>query len=121
MRLRDLPEAYRDALAAFNALRCCGFRSDDIYFQLCGSAPPYQVVVVLKTQGRDFNIVVGFLDGEPDEIERRWTEIAAAVSAGRAPQAELDELWQSWSRRYPPTMLVVALVNKGIRSVTDGG
>lgn len=114
MNILDLPKPYRDALAAFNALRCCGFSADDIYFQLNGQHPPYQVVVMLKAQGRDFNIVTGFLPGTTDEIERQWAEIASAVNEGRVPQEELDEIWQDWQLRHSATELLVALMNKGI-------
>ncbi len=116
----ELDKGYREALGAFEGFRKLGFSSDDIYFTVGGQAPAShpegpgrQVVIVLKAQGKRFNIVVGFVADDADSIERTWVEFATAVNDGQVSQEHLDRLWQESMIHNDAAGFLIALVGKG--------
>lgn len=104
--LFDVPDAYREALAVFEALRRLGFDADDIFFQ-CGLPAPELVPsvvpaglnivrVILRTTGQEFVVDVGLLrQGEvADAFEETMRGFMVAIVEGRLTPDELQRVWK---------------------------
>src|SRR3972149_3229058 len=94
MKHSDIEPAFREALGAFEALRKLGFLSDDIFFGVGGEMPGlgWQFVVRLITQDKEFVVIAGFVDDEPEKIKERWMKIAENLKA--IPQDVMNRVWQ---------------------------
>lgn len=115
MDLFSYHRAYRESLGVFEALRRLGFSSDDIYFMVAGANEqgPKQTVMVLRTQGKEFKVITGYLEGSVEEIQDTWVEIATALNDKKIPQEQLDASWRSCMLYLRAAEFVAALVKKG--------
>lgn len=132
MKFDDIHPTFREALGIHEALRKCGFSSDDIYVYLNPPAtflsmfdPNYgktSMLVVLKTQDKDFSVNVGFLDLNHSKWEQAWKEICAAVIEHQVNEEDLDKIWQSCMAFKDKLGFVLAIGEKGIAipGSTDG-
>jgi hypothetical protein len=113
---------YQEALGSFEGFRKLGFAADDIYFTVNGplkSAPftfqigMIQILLTLKTQGKQFHIDCGVLNDTPDNAVKKWEKLGRAMNEGRIKPEHLDEVWQKSLAHKEPEGFLVALKQKG--------
>lgn len=104
--LWDVPDAYREALAVWEALRRLGFAADDLFFQSGKPAPDLVpsvipagldlVRVVLRTDGQQFVVDVGTLaqGQEADSFETTMRSFMVAINEGVISPDELNRIWR---------------------------
>ncbi len=110
MDARTLPPVFRTALALFNALRCLGFESEQIYF--CYN-PKQGFLIEVKHDGKEWGIRAGALDMTYEKWQVEWKKVADAMANGEMDQESIDEVWRDF---YPHRMRVVEdLLRGGIR------
>ena len=92
MKLKDIHPTFREALGMHEGFRKCGFAAEDIYVYLnpdlryvtkqvdnIESADTFdkpgkrEMLVVLKTQGKEFRATVGMIEMTRDEWESAWS------------------------------------------------
>jgi hypothetical protein len=114
-RLADVPKPYREALAAFEALRKCGFTADDIYFLVAGpDEGPLDVAVVLRAQGKELTVTCGAVEDTVKNAYAIWRLMAERLSSGGYTQAELDQNWQASMVYRDKVGFATALMCKGL-------
>jgi hypothetical protein len=102
--------------ACFEALRRAGFASDDIY--VIGDAGENgEVVVQLRAQGKEFNVVLGPSGMPVEEFHAKWTQFCADVQT--ISEVELQEMWDSSHARRNVVQLVASLKVRGFRLAGD--
>lgn len=85
--LKQIPMPFRDALACHQAFRRLGFKSDDIYVLYSDGF----LYMILKTQGKEFNINLGTIEINEIEFPKIWAEIVETFNTG--PEQEVLEIW----------------------------
>lgn len=113
MKYKDIHPTIRQALGCHEGLRKLGFVPDDIFVTF---NPDATMLVVLKTQGKQFAITVGFVRGVSREAwETMWSSAATAVRDGSVSQRDLDRIWQESLTRKQSLGFIAGLKAKGIR------
>lgn len=118
MTYDELAPAMRAFVGTFAVLRKLGFPASDIYIMTAGSARHGGVLSVfasLRTQGREFDIELGPLEGSEQDLAACYKRLAEDPPPG----ADLDRMMtecEAWVRKID---LIVALRGKGIRIIGD--
>jgi hypothetical protein len=124
MTYDEIHPAMRAAIAVFEMLRRLGFKSDDIYFHRnetehpTGLEPAGMMFVVLQTQGKEFSVRVGVVDGPNEAWAVTWKRVATAFRDGKVSAKDRSrvlvesEAYQEWRG------LVAALRHKTIHVPT---
>jgi hypothetical protein len=111
----EISPTMRSFVGGWEAFRKLGFRSRDIYltvgksFALKGKLAAF---VALRTQGKEFNLEVGPV-ASVAEAHAEYEVVAAAISAGLVPQADLDRMWQESECHQRAADFVIAVHQKG--------
>jgi hypothetical protein len=109
MDARTLPPAFQTAIALFNALRCLGFESDNIFFcfnEIKG------FIIEVKHDGLQWGIRTGGLDMSYETWKSRWAEVTDAMLDGSLTQESLEAVWERFPYRVK---LMKDLLKAGIR------
>lgn len=78
-RLLALPSPIREALAAFNMLRACGFHAGEIF--AAPRKPPDSLLLILRTAGKEFVTECGSLTlGQVSDFQNVWTQAARLLA-----------------------------------------
>jgi hypothetical protein len=115
MTYDEISPTMRSFVGGWEAFRKLGFRSRDIYlmvgksFALKGNLAAF---VALRTQGKEFNLEVGPV-ASVAEAHAEYEAVAAAISAGLVPQADLDRMWQESECHQRAADFVLAVHRKG--------
>lgn len=117
-RMREYPPLVGNTWAAFNALRNLGFFADDIHVveHKCCEEHGAAIAIELRTQGREFTMVIARLDegATADGFFAMWEEFA--IDVARIPESVLANIYDAWLARVGnPTMLVTEIVMRGIK------
>jgi hypothetical protein len=112
MKYTEIPEPMRNALGTFEMLRRLGFESKDIYWDM---QPDTMMQVVLRTQGKQFAIDVGFLHMTKAKFKTKWTAVMDALTAGQIPENDYWRLFQECEAYRLTDDMVEAMKRKGIR------
>jgi hypothetical protein len=116
VNLFQYDKAYREALAAFEALRKLGFSPEDIFFLTSGADEETKhISVVLLTQGKEFVITTGTIRGSVEEIEKTWKELAGLLASGKIPKNQLDTSWRKSMAHTHAYEFMLAILKKGIQ------
>lgn len=128
-----IPRVLLETLAVHEALRRCGFRSDDIYVQLEPAGNPegallayrpdgpdmnaavgtLMVHVTLRAQGKEFTITVGRWCDSEETLKLQWE--AAVAWFNSAPTHEAMPTWESSVIAQNILTLVEGLSAKGFK------
>jgi len=124
MKLEDIHPVLREALGIHEAFRKCGFPSEEIFVALNPPAtflsmfdPNYarrSILVILKTQDKEFSVNVGYIDLKLPEWEKTWTALCLAVINHEVTEEDLDVIWQSCMAFQDKVGFVTAISDKGI-------
>lgn len=115
----------RECWSVHQALRSLGFSANDIYINIGRDLhhPEVEAVlfVVLKTQGRDFNVTVGayFSEEEANAAVKKWSEFVNLANGGAFEQSTLDGIYESSHVMKNKVEFIVALHNKGIKPMLE--
>lgn len=105
--------AIRQAIGCHEGFRKLGFVSDDLFVHF---NPDNSMLVVLKTQGKDFSVTVGWVEGvSHDEWQELWASAAEAVRDQRVTQKDMDRIWQESLPFNNAHGFLMAIMSKGIR------
>lgn len=102
--------------ACHEALRRAGFASDDIYV-IGDAGETGEVVVQLKAQGKEFNVVLGPRGMPLDEFHAKWKQWCVDIQT--IAEDELQQMWDSSHARKNVVPLVAALKMRGFRLIGD--
>ena len=134
MKLKDIHPTFQEALGIHEAFRKCGFPSDEIFVLLnpdvqyvnspgvdgSGSSDTFdkpgrrEMLVVLKTQGKEFRVTVGIVIMSYTTWEAAWKSVCAAVMERRVNERDLDTIWQNCRAFRDTVSFVLAIRAKGI-------
>ena len=115
-------QPYQEALGTFEGFRKLGFSAEDIYITINGplKEAPFnfqigmiQILLTLRTQGKQFHMDCGVLNDTPDNAAKKWEKLGTAMNEGRIKSKHLDEVWQKSQAHRDPAGFIVALKNKG--------
>lgn len=111
MEFCDLPAVFREAFACHEAFRKLGFESDDIFVMTDAGR---QVGMVLRTQGKEFTVILGFLPGRMtrEEFETLWVEASECVNS-KFSKEDLDQMYENSGIFQHRESLVRGLALKG--------
>lgn len=113
MKYKDIHPTIRQAIGCHEGLRKLGFVPDDIFVSL---NPDATMLVVLKTQGKQFAITVGLVRGVARETwQAMWSTSATAVRDGSLSQPDLDRIWRESLTHKRAFDFIAAIQSKGIR------
>lgn len=116
MTLDDIPVPMRECLATFEALRRCGFSSDNIYFTLAinfHTRRPH-LAIQLQAQARTFTVNCGELDAEGDELRDLW-QASAKWWNGEATEELRKQLWEASHVYENKVDFLAGLLGNGFR------
>lgn len=113
MKFSDIHPVLREALGMHQAFRKCGFPSEEIFVSFNPTLPP-SMLVILKTQGKEFSVNVGIINMSQSKWEKAWTEVCTAVVDNRVNEEDLGVIWESCMAFRDKVGFVVALEVKGI-------
>jgi len=119
MRYEDISPTMRAFLGCWEGFRKIGFSADDLYFSV-GRAVEFAgrpgCYVTLRTQGREFNVLVGPAGADGGAaLQEEYARVAEAISGRQVPMADLDRIWQECKLREHMPELLLAIETKGIR------
>lgn len=106
--LKQIPVAFREALACHQVLRRLGFKSDDIYVMYSEG----YLFLSLKTQGLEFNIDLGEVETNEVEFPTFWAEIVEAFNTG--PEVEAAAIWEQSLAKNNMKLISDLIRKKGI-------
>lgn len=118
-------EDIRECWSVHQVFRALGFSADDIYIAVGKDIrhPEVEAIlfVVLRAQGRDFNVTVGayFSEEEADAAVKKWSEFVNLANAGAFEQDALDQICKASNVMKNRVDLVFALHNKGIKPMLE--
>jgi hypothetical protein len=120
VRYEDVPACFRKAIGVREGFRKLGFSADDLHLlaaQAEGVSKTHLgVFMVLKTQGKQFNVVCGsWKKSEQRKFESLWPRVCEAVNTGSMPHADFDRMWQESPCFLNPKEFVLKLKEKGFR------
>jgi len=82
------------AWATHEGLRRLGFAADDIFVVTTGDD---RLFVTLKTQGKEFNVAVGQLDGlTREQFNERWLTFIERANGGQFANDVLQQVFDRW-------------------------
>lgn len=119
MTLDDIPVPLRECLAVFEALRRCGFSSDDIYFvrAIARDTGRINLAVQLQAQGRVYTVTCGELPLPTDELKAAFNAASAwwnGPDAGTTdPNGPWRQLWEASNVYKNSVEFLAALIAKG--------
>lgn len=134
MKLKDIHPTFQEALGIHEAFRKCGFPSEEIFVYLnpdvqyvnspgvdgSGSSDTFdkpgrrEMLVVLKTQGKEFRVTVGIIEMSYNTWQAAWKSLCTDVIERRVNQRELDLIWQNCRAFKDKLSFVMAIGAKGI-------
>lgn len=115
----------RECWSVHQVLRSLGFSADDIYINVGRDINHPEVAallfVVLRAQGKDFNVRVGayFSEEEADAAVKKWSEFVNLANAGAFEQSDLDNIYESSHVMKNQLEFVVSLHEKGIKPMLE--
>lgn len=109
--LSSLHPAVQEALATHEVLRRCGFAAESIF--VLHRVPPEPLFVVLRSQGKEFNISCGSLEVPEDQFKELWCQAARRFNA--APREDAQAMLDRTEVFSRVPELVAALVSKGFK------
>jgi hypothetical protein len=115
MRYEEISPVMRGFLGAFEALRRLGFKSEDIYADVCMSARTLQrsCFAALRTQGKEFLLEIGPLEMSYEQFHEEYLRVASRESIGQILEEDLNRIYtesEAFQRRVD---LVTAILLKG--------
>lgn len=114
MQYDEIPRAMRNALGTFEMLRRMGFAPDDIFFDM--REEDKMMAVVLKTQSKEFVVLVGILDGMAyEQFKEQWVRVVNALNAHEISDDDLSRTLVESEAYCFTHSLTTALMRKGIR------
>jgi len=126
MKLSAIHPTFREALGIHEGFRRCGFSPDDIFWSLnpdpsypagtvtFGKPGTREMLVVLKTQGKEFAVTVGKVRMTHEEWEVSWKAVCVAVLERKVSEDDLRIVWESCMAYRDKVGFVVAISSKGI-------
>lgn len=114
------PELIENLWAGHQALRRCGFSSDDIYVSVGKRGEP--VFTQLQIDGKEFNITCGLLDFDPDSFTALWSEFVDKFNNRKFDDEDLlHEVYITALGHWGGGVsLLTALAKKGIDAPSVG-
>ena len=122
MKPDNLEDVIHLALGAHEALLRVGFEPDDVFIVINNNMkePPEmvglsQVLVELKTQGKEFSFGCGAAKEDKSTIAAAWKSGVVEYNDRSAVGVAFRKaIWDAFSLKYGGFDLVVAIMNKGI-------
>ena len=113
MKWADIHPVFREALGTHEAFRKLGFPAEDIYVHL---NPDRTMLVVLKTQNKDFTVTVGSFNKSVtyQKWKNSWTAVGLAVIERRVSEKVLDRIWRSCYVYRQKVEFLMGIYAKGI-------
>jgi len=111
MKRSDLPQAFQEALGTHEVLRKLGFLAKEIFVH---QNPDNSVLVLLRTQGKEFIVHVGFVGMTRDEMEKEWPKAVRAFNNLEIPEQELLDMVSESKAFREKVSLIFAIQDKGI-------
>ena len=108
MDLKELQTPFKEALACHQGLRRLGFSSDDIYVMYSEG----WLYIMLKTQGKEFNIDLGQIKCNEVEFPRIWANIVETFNTG--PEEQALSIWDNSVMKNNFKMIAELIRKKGI-------
>ena len=101
------------AIGCHEGFRKLGFLADEIFVHLNPGNSP-DMLVVLKTQGKEFSITVGFIEGMTRDVwQQKWNEAVAWANTTKDLDA-LNDCWTESVTFQKSATFIHALIRKGI-------
>lgn len=111
MEFDDIDPVFREAIGTFEAFRKMGFPAEEIFVLRNKDG---SMLVMLRTQGKEFGVAVGSLDMTKEQWMEAWKDVALAVGDGRIQEDVLDQIWLSCRPYAEKVSFVLAIGQKGI-------
>ena len=115
MKLTDYPAAFVEALCVHEALGRMGFSMDDVFFMPQGAITAggvQECAVVLRTQGKQYIMTVGSVDGDPRDVASAWTAFAKRA-ASKEFDADFDAAFEQSVVLANIVTLTAGILKKG--------
>jgi hypothetical protein len=118
MKYEEIPPSFRKAIGAREGFRKLGFSADDLHIIAAQaeivSKTHLGVFMVLKTQGKQFNVICGsWKRSQQKKFESLWPRVCEAVNNGDVSQTDMDRMWQESPCFINPKGFVLKLKEKG--------
>ena len=134
MKLKAIHPTFQEALGIYEAFRKLGFSSDEVFWYLnpdpqyvhspgtdgSGSLDTFdkpgrrEMLVVLKTQGKEFRVTVGIVNMSYKTWEAAWKSLCTAVMERHVNERDLDIIWQNCLAFKDKLSFIMAIGAKGI-------
>lgn len=113
MKWADIHPVFREALGTHEAFRKLGFPAEDIFVHL---NPDRTMLVVLKTQNKDFTVTVGSFNKSLTypTWKMSWNAVGLAVIEGRVSEKDLERIWRSCYVYRQKVEFLMGISSKGI-------
>lgn len=114
MKYDKISPILRKFIGSREAFRRLGFSADDLYFAISPSARLKGAIggfVKLLTQGKEFVLELGPVEGNSDGLIAEYKRFCAAQD--KVSQADMDRMWQESEPFQDKAGFVLALLAKG--------